>query len=881
MQTNVSPGSIVAGRYEVIEPIGTGGMGVVFRVFDRELNDDQVALKLLHPHLASDEQVFRRFRNEVLVARSLTHPNIVRIHDIGRDNSGFSYISMEYVNGISLKDKIALADSRNTQPGHHGIEFEEALGIFYQIVSGVAYAHGKGIIHRDLKPANVLISKDGEVKLADFGTARILKMETTLTQEGQVIGTPDYMSPEQIKGESLDHSCDIYALGIMGYEIVSGAKPFPADSAVAVAFKHLNDPLPPISNYTNSVPKWFEQSLQRASAKNRSDRFSSALEFLQFLTQQHGQLGRQTGAFSIGNTVFAQNTPKLTSDDELEFGSAEDSIFSSEDSGFELGSAESVSGDDSGWSMDFTADNEKASTRAASGKIIRTSKKTSSSIGTWLVVLFLLAGGAAAYIFKTSSSSNLAIDARELVSSDAPANATQAAQPTLADDREALERELLGVEEDAMKALSPEPSKEQAVSEPTQAVAQLEKKTEIEVKEPAVEPVPVEPSFTPGDAKVLLKNESSKEVVDNVSAEKIGNTIWSARVEGVSEGDASAIKKKVANDFKALVRKVGNQKSLAELKPSYASVDTDGKAVTLQGSLNSIKSKLEDAGSYELVLLYNDTSIDTRRFSIYRASQPQLVRTDTQSAGGNLVDVSKPTQAVTPPVAKVEQAVAKPVVSPPTASLGQSGQTSGALEVLRPPSGSGSYAKAVPRGEVFQPSTNSFGSAQQLPASNLPRASGYESGTSGGSMGASTTPPAQLVSKQYHVSSLDLSEQQLRDAATSLNVPKINEGLTPPVNVGTQEKYRGKISMSGGATTLGMVLFLQVQGETVSGTADIDTLGSFNVGGKIFPRGIELNLKNASNWMRLSGAKRGTSLRGRFNSSSNASGGSWDADLVP
>ena len=209
---NTKPGSIIAGRYEVIQQIGSGGMGMVFKCHDLTL-DDTVALKLLLPHLASDQGIFKRFRNEVLVARNLTHNNIVRIHDITAGEEGRFCISMEFVDGVSLKDIIYGI------PGHESetqisLSFEQRLLIFYQILCGVAYAHNKGVIHRDLKPANVLISAQGEVKIVDFGTARVVGTDTNLTMTGQMIGTPDYMAPEQIRGEQLSAACDIYALGI-------------------------------------------------------------------------------------------------------------------------------------------------------------------------------------------------------------------------------------------------------------------------------------------------------------------------------------------------------------------------------------------------------------------------------------------------------------------------------------------------------------------------------------------------------------------------------------------------------------------------------------------------------------------------------------------
>ncbi|MCC6933135.1 MAG: protein kinase [Deltaproteobacteria bacterium] len=278
----LTAGSVIAGRYEVVSKIGAGGMGMVYKVIDRKLNEQVVALKLLNPFLSQNETVLKRFMNEVLVARSLSHPNIIRIHDIGNTEDGITYISMEYVEGQSLSDIIAPSGDDQTQG--QALDFDEALGFLFQILNGVAYAHEKGIIHRDLKPANVLISKTGEVKLADFGTARVLNEQSGLTQDGQAIGTPDYMSPEQIRGEAVDKRSDIYALGVIAYQLVTGKKPFCADTPVAVAFKHVHDPFPFFAGA--NIPKWFEQVVHKACAKKKEERFPDAEQFAYALAQQ-------------------------------------------------------------------------------------------------------------------------------------------------------------------------------------------------------------------------------------------------------------------------------------------------------------------------------------------------------------------------------------------------------------------------------------------------------------------------------------------------------------------------------------------------------------------------------------------------------------------
>jgi serine/threonine protein kinase len=278
-------GSLVAGRYRISELIAAGGMGLVYKVVDDALNGEVVALKLLNPHLANDQIVFQRFLNEVLVARSLSHPNIVRIHDIGKAENGYSYITMEYVDGISLRDKLD-----NYYDAHQAgtrkwpaLEFNEAVGSLLRILEGLGYAHEQKIIHRDIKPENILLTQDGKIKVADFGTARIVGANTGLTQDGNSMGTPDYMAPEQIAGLELDATCDIYALGLMGYELVTGEKAFYGENIVAIAFKQVNEPIPHFASAELGIPYWFEQVITKAAAKQKSDRFQNTAEFARAL----------------------------------------------------------------------------------------------------------------------------------------------------------------------------------------------------------------------------------------------------------------------------------------------------------------------------------------------------------------------------------------------------------------------------------------------------------------------------------------------------------------------------------------------------------------------------------------------------------------------
>ncbi len=277
-------GSLIAGRYEVVSSIGSGGMGWVLHVIDRTLDNKSVALKLLYPHLVKDEKTFARFRNELLVTRDLAHPNIVRMYDLGCTETGQYFISLEFVHGSSLKE-LLLGNSRK------GLPFPDAVRVLHDITQGVAYAHSRGIVHRDLKPDNVLVSTLGEVKIVDFGIARSLWQGNGLTKTGGAVGTPYYMAPEQIQGEAADLRADIYALGIMAYELVVGTRPFDDDCFFKLATMHMSEPMPLHKLDEFGVAPWFKEIVERATAKNPDDRFESAEDVLDIL-REHVPTGR-------------------------------------------------------------------------------------------------------------------------------------------------------------------------------------------------------------------------------------------------------------------------------------------------------------------------------------------------------------------------------------------------------------------------------------------------------------------------------------------------------------------------------------------------------------------------------------------------------------
>jgi eukaryotic-like serine/threonine-protein kinase len=255
----------IAGRYELRGLLGRGGMADVELGYDTQL-DRMVAVKILHGRYANDDSFVQRFRREAQAAASLNHPNVVGVYDTG-ESDGRPFIVMEYVDGRSLKELLA---TEKVLP-------ERAAEIAGEVALGLHYANQRGLVHRDIKPGNIMLNNEGQVKVTDFGIARAVNAET-MTQTAAVFGTAAYVAPEQAQGGRVDGRTDIYALGCVLYEMLTGRQPFQADSAVALAYQHVSaNPTPP-SQINPEVPPALEAVVLRAMAKNPDDRYADGRE---------------------------------------------------------------------------------------------------------------------------------------------------------------------------------------------------------------------------------------------------------------------------------------------------------------------------------------------------------------------------------------------------------------------------------------------------------------------------------------------------------------------------------------------------------------------------------------------------------------------------
>jgi len=260
----ITKGQTINDRYEIIRSIGEGGMANVYLGYDTIL-DRNVAIKVLRGDLSNDEKFVRRFQREALSASSLAHPNIVEMYDVGEDN-GLYYIVMEYIEGKTLKQLLKKRGS---------LTLSEAIDIMLQLTDGMAHAHDSYIIHRDLKPQNIMIKDDGQIKITDFGIAMALN-STQLTQTNSVMGSVHYLPPEQASGKGCTTKSDIYSMGIIFYELLSGSLPFKGDNAVEIALKHMRDPLPSLREDNPAIPQSIENIILKSTAKNPKNRYDDA-----------------------------------------------------------------------------------------------------------------------------------------------------------------------------------------------------------------------------------------------------------------------------------------------------------------------------------------------------------------------------------------------------------------------------------------------------------------------------------------------------------------------------------------------------------------------------------------------------------------------------
>jgi len=298
----LTPGGFFSGRYQIIEELGCGGMGRVFKVFDSKIKE-VVALKLLNPDIATHEETIERFRNELKFARKIVHKNVGRMYDINEEK-GTHYILMEYVPGEDLKSFIRR--SRQLTVG-------TAIAIAKQVCEGLAEAHRLGVVHRDLKPQNIMIDKEGNARIMDFGIARSLEKKDA-TEAGMIIGTPEYMSPEQAEGQEADQRSDIYSLGVIIYEMVTGRVPFEGATAFGILMKHRTEAPPDPKRLNPQVPAGLARMILKCLEKDRGTRYQTAGEVLADLNDLETSKAKKAAEKKWKNSIavmpFADLSPQ-------------------------------------------------------------------------------------------------------------------------------------------------------------------------------------------------------------------------------------------------------------------------------------------------------------------------------------------------------------------------------------------------------------------------------------------------------------------------------------------------------------------------------------------------------------------------------------------
>src|SRR5918999_1608553 len=293
--------TLLGNRYTLLDVLGGGGMARVYLAHDNVL-DREVALKVMREYYADDENFVERFRREAKNAAALNHPDIVQVYDQGHTKDGTYYIAMEYVPGGTLKER--MAEEGPLDP-------REAAGIASRVADALAVAHARGIVHRDIKPQNVLLSATGEAKVADFGIARAASSKT-ITETNLVLGTSAYMSPEQVRGDRVSPASDLYSLGVVLYEMLTGRLPYAADNPLATAMKHLDEPPRRPGEANPAVPEGLDALSAKLLAKDPGDRYASAAELAEDLRRVRDGLPPLAAGPTYETTAPLREEPEKT-----------------------------------------------------------------------------------------------------------------------------------------------------------------------------------------------------------------------------------------------------------------------------------------------------------------------------------------------------------------------------------------------------------------------------------------------------------------------------------------------------------------------------------------------------------------------------------------
>ncbi len=293
----LQPGSVLGQRYEILQILGEGGMGAVYKARDRELNR-MVALKVIRPELAGNQSIIDRFKQELLLSTQVTHKNVIRIYDLG-EADGMKFITMEFVEGEDLRS--LMQQKQKMSP-------VEAVEIMLQVCRALEAAHSVGIIHRDLKPQNIMRDKAGRILVMDFGLARTLEGDG-MTQTGALVGTMDYMSPEQALGKDLDQRSDLFTLGLIFYELLTGKMPYKADSAIASLLKRTQERAAPVSSHDATIPKPLSDIVSRCMDPDVNMRYSSSSQIMADLEAWQGGRAAATLTFPASSKPWGQTIP--------------------------------------------------------------------------------------------------------------------------------------------------------------------------------------------------------------------------------------------------------------------------------------------------------------------------------------------------------------------------------------------------------------------------------------------------------------------------------------------------------------------------------------------------------------------------------------------